>query len=76
MHCIVTAGTAARLAGINKNTAAYYLHRLRLLIFYSSPHLEMFDGEVEADENYFGRHRKGRQERGAAEKAAAATLSV
>ena len=46
----VTAGTAARLVGVNKNTAAYYFHRLRLLIFHSSPHLEMFDGEVEADE--------------------------
>ena len=46
----VTAGTAARLVGVNKNTAAYYFHRLRLLIFHSSPHWEMFDGEVEADE--------------------------
>jgi len=55
----VTAGTAARLVGVNKNTAAYYFHRLRLLIFHSSPHLEMFDGE--ADESYFGGHRKGRR---------------
>ena len=57
----VTAGTAAQLVGVNKNTAAYYFHRLRLLIFHRSPHLEMFDGEVEADESYFGGHRKGRR---------------
>ena len=57
----VTARTAAQLVGVNKNTAAYYFHRLRLLIFHSSPHLEMFDGEVEADESYFGGHRKSRR---------------
>ena len=57
----VTARTAAQLVGVNKNTAAYYFHRLRLLIFHSSPHLEMFDGEVEADESYFGGHRKGKR---------------
>ena len=66
----VTAGTAAQLVGVNKNTAVYYFHRLRLLIFHSSPHLEMFDGEVEADESYFGGHRKGRRGRGAAGKVA------
>ena len=55
----VTARTAAQLVGVNKNTAAYYFHRLRLLIFHSSPHLEMFDGEVEAEESYFGGHYKG-----------------
>ena len=65
----VTARTAAQLVGTNKNTAAYYFHRLRLLIFHSSPHLEMFDSEVEADESYFGGHRKGRRGRGAAVKA-------
>ena len=61
----ITARTAAQLVGANKNTSAYYFHRLRLLIFHSSPHLEMFDGEVEADESYFGGHRKGRRGRGA-----------
>ena len=53
-----TAGTAAQLVGINKNTEAYYFYRLHLLIFYSSPHLEMFDGEIEADESYFGGYQK------------------
>ena len=36
----VTARTAAELVGVNKNTAAYYSHRLRLLIYQNSPHLE------------------------------------
>ncbi|HEZ1910333.1 TPA: transposase [Neisseria meningitidis] len=49
----VTARTAAELVGVNKSTAAYYFHRLRLLIYQNSPYLEMFDGEVEADESYF-----------------------
>ncbi|MFC1122343.1 transposase, partial [Pasteurella multocida] len=65
----VTARTAAQLVGVNKNTAAYYFHRLRLLIFHNSLHLEMFDGEVEVDESYFGGQRKGRG-RGAAGKVA------
>ncbi len=38
----VTARTAVELVGVNKNTAAYYFHRLRLLIYQNSPHLEMF----------------------------------
>ena len=63
-----TARTAAELAGVNKNTAAYYFHRLRLLIFHHYEHLEMFDGEVEADESYFGGCRKGNRGRGAAGK--------
>ena len=33
----VTARTAAELVGVNKSTAAYYFHRLRLLIFQNSP---------------------------------------
>ena len=66
----VTARVAAELAGVNKNTAAYYFHRLRLLIYQHSPHLEMFDGEVEADESYFGGQRKGKRGRGAAGKVA------
>ncbi len=49
----VTARTAAELVGVSKSPAAYYFHRLRLLIYQNSPHLEMFDGEVEADESYF-----------------------
>ena len=40
----VTARTAAELVGVNKSTAAYYFHRLRLIIFNKRLHLEMFDG--------------------------------
>ncbi|MDW0512167.1 transposase [Mannheimia haemolytica] len=43
----VTARTASELVNVNKNTAAYYFHRLRLLIYQHSPHLEMFEGEIE-----------------------------
>ncbi|MDW0851214.1 transposase [Mannheimia haemolytica] len=50
----VTARTASELVNVNKNTAAYYFHRLRLLIYQHSPHLEMFEGEIEVDESYFG----------------------
>ena len=66
----VTARTAAELVSVNKNTAAYYFHRLRLLIYHNSPHLEMFDGEVEVDESYFGGQRKGKRGRGATGKVA------
>ena len=66
----VTARTAAELVGVNKNTAAYYFHRLRLLIYQNSPHLEMFDGEVEVDKSYFVGQRKGKRGRGAAGKVA------
>ena len=66
----VTARIAAQLVGVNKNTAAYYFHRLRLLIYQNSSHLEMFDGEVEIDESYFGGQCKGKRGRGAAGKVA------
>lgn len=36
--------------------------------YQNSPHLEMFDGEVETDESYFGGQRKGKRGRGAAGK--------
>ncbi|MBK2350656.1 IS1595 family transposase, partial [Francisella tularensis subsp. novicida] len=43
----------------------YYFHRLRLLIYQNSEHLEMFAGEIEVDESYFGGTRKGKRGRGA-----------
>ena len=49
-----TARTAAALVNVNKTTASYYFHRLRLLIHDNSEHLEMFEGEIEVDESYFG----------------------
>ena len=66
----VTARTASELVNVNKNTAAYYFHRLRLLIYQTSPHLEMFEDEIEADESYFGGTRKGKRGRGAVGKVA------
>jgi len=63
------AGTTARIAsslvGVNKSTAAYYFHRLRLLIYQSVEETDPFTGEVEVDESYFGGRRKGKRGRGA-----------
>ncbi|EQA10427.1 insertion element IS1016 transposase [Glaesserella parasuis D74] len=66
----VTARTAAELVNVNKTTAAYYFYRLRLLIYQNSPHMEMFEGEIEADESYFDGTRKGKRGRGAVGKTA------
>lgn len=66
----VTARTAAELVNVNKTTAAFYFHRLRLLIYQNSLHLEMFEGEIEADESYFDGQRKGKRGCGAAGKIA------
>ena len=57
---------------IQPNTAALFYHKIRLVIDY---HLsleadELFDGEVELDESYFGGVRKGKRGRGAAGKTA------
>ncbi|WP_150467677.1 IS1595 family transposase [Francisella sp. SYW-9] len=60
-----TALTASELVSVNKTTASYYFHRLRLLIYENSEHLEMFTGEIEVDESYFGGTRKGKRGRGA-----------
>lgn len=45
----MTAQTATELLNVNKTTSSYYFHRLRLLIYQNSPHLEIFDGEIEKD---------------------------
>ncbi|WP_040978895.1 IS1595 family transposase, partial [Glaesserella parasuis] len=66
----VTARTTAELVNVNKTTAAYYFYRLQLLIYQNSPHMEMFEGEIEADESYFGGTRKGKRGRGAVGKTA------
>ncbi|WP_410681990.1 IS1595 family transposase [Avibacterium paragallinarum] len=68
----VTARTAANLLDIQPNTAALFYHKIRLVIGY---HLslevnEIFEGEIELDESYFGGHRKGKRGRGAAGKVA------
>ena len=51
---------------------SFFYHKIRLVIEY---HLtleahEVFDGQIEADESYFGGHRKGKRGRGAAGKVA------
>ncbi len=63
-----TARTAAEIVGVNKNTAQLFFHRLRELIAYKQRSDMVFEGEVEADESYFGGKRKGKRGRGAAGK--------
>lgn len=70
----VVAGTTARcaasLVGINKSSAAYYFQRLRAIIslqIEQEAH-EVFGGEIEVDESYFGGSRKGNRGSGAAGK--------
>ncbi|WP_223671149.1 IS1595 family transposase [Kangiella shandongensis] len=63
-----TARTTAQLIGVNKNTASYYFHRLRELIYNHSEEAGFLGGEVEVDESYFGGRRKGKRGRGAAGK--------
>ena len=64
-----TARAAASLLDIQPNTAIAFFMRLRKLIASKVPSYQM-DGEVEADESYFGGHRKGKRGRGAAGKVA------
>ncbi len=65
-----TARCAADLIGVNRNTAAYYFQRLREIIVYQLDHEshEVFAGEIEVDESYFGGTRKGKRGRGSAGK--------
>lgn len=66
-----TARTAAELAGIHRNTAVRFFHKLRSAI--ASKQQEraaQFTGEIELDESYFGGTRKGKRGRGAAGKVA------
>lgn len=65
-----TARCAADLIGVNRNTAAYYFKRLREIITYELEQVshEVFEGEIEVDESYFGGARKGNRGRGAAGK--------
>jgi len=65
-----TARTAACIVGVNKSTAAYFYLRLREIIALELDQEchEVFDGEIEVDESYFGGRRKGKTGRGAAGK--------
>lgn len=62
------ARTAAELVNVNRNTAAYYYHRLREIIYKELEIHSPFEGEIELDESYFGGIRKGKRGRGAAGK--------
>ncbi len=66
----VTARCAAELAGVHRNTAAYYFQRLREIIAHQleQESHEAFGGEIEVDESYFGGRRKGLRGRGSAGK--------
>ena len=60
---VTTARCAARLVGVKIKTGAYYFHRLRELV---ASHLkqeadDVFSGEIEVDESYFGGKRKGKR---------------
>lgn len=65
----VTARTAADVLGLQPNTAALFYHKLRQVITEKlAAEVGLFEGEVEADESYFGGVRKGKRGRGAAGK--------
>ena len=62
-----TAQPAADVVGVNRKTAAFYFHRLRVVI---SRRLEtqagkFLSGEIEVDESYFGGSCKGKRSLGA-----------
>ena len=65
-----TASCAADLVGVNRKTSAYYFQRLRDILAYQleQESHEVFDGEIELDESYFGGKRKGKRGRGSAGK--------
>ncbi len=63
-----TARTASSLIGVNKTTASYYFHRLREVIAANNDNTDLFSGEIEVDESYFGGKRKGKRGRAAAGK--------
>ena len=61
-----TGRCAASLIGVNVKTASYYYHRLRIIISQQieKESEEVFRGEIEVDESYFGGVRKGKRGRG------------
>ncbi|WP_300702371.1 IS1595 family transposase [uncultured Brachyspira sp.] len=65
-----TARTASAIIGINRKTAILYYYHLRELIFEyeTEKEKEIFNGEIEVDESYFGGKRKGKRGRGAKDK--------
>jgi transposase len=68
----VTARSAADFLDINPNSAALFYRKVRQVIshYLSLEANEVFAGQVELDESYFGGVRKGKRGRGAAGKVA------
>jgi len=68
----VTARSAANLLGIQSNSAALFYKKIRLVIseYLAQESKELFNGQIELDESYFGGTRKGKRGRGAAGKVA------
>lgn len=66
----VTARSAADILGIQANTATLFYHKIRqVIVARLELHAEeVFAGEIELDESYFGGARKGKRGRGAAGK--------
>lgn len=66
----VTARAAADILEIHHNSAALFFTKVRRIIAYylEIEALEIFDGEIELDQSYFGGTRKGKRGRGAADK--------
>ncbi len=68
----VTARSSADILSINPNSSTLFYRKIREVISY---HLaleadDVFDGQIELDESYFGGHRKGKRGRGATGKVA------
>ncbi|MDP0067636.1 IS1595 family transposase, partial [Glaesserella parasuis] len=59
----VTVRSAANLLEINDNSAALFYRKIREVISYNLALEadEVFDGQIELDESYFGGHRKGKR---------------
>ncbi|MFZ7241538.1 IS1595 family transposase, partial [Avibacterium avium] len=59
----VTARSAADLLGIQPNSAILFYRKIREVISYylALEADEVFDGQIELDESYFGGHRKGKR---------------
>lgn len=63
------ARTAADLAGVHRNSAIRFYHKLRTKIaLKQQTRCERFCGRIELDESYFGGTRKGKRGRGASGK--------
>ncbi len=63
----VTARSAANLLGIQPNSAILFYRKVRqvIAIYLAREAAEIFNGDIEIDESYFGGVRKGKRGRGA-----------